>query len=115
MNKAVLYPIIIIIVLAVIGFLAVQYSDRAPEDSLDNVALNGEDGANAPAGPVVSGGCFVGGCSSQICSGEEGVVSTCEYRAEYACYQSGRCERQADGECGFTQTPELISCLLQNQ
>lgn len=56
-------------------------------------------------------GCFVGGCSGQVCSDQEGVVSTCEWRAEYACYQTATCERQADGECGWTETPELTACL----
>ncbi len=55
--------------------------------------------------------CFVGGCSGQICSENEGVISTCEFRPEYACYQTATCERQAGGECGWTETPELDACL----
>ncbi|HEU0036994.1 MAG TPA: DUF6748 domain-containing protein [Kofleriaceae bacterium] len=55
--------------------------------------------------------CFVGGCSGQICSDQEGVISTCEWRDEYACYQTATCERQADGQCGWTETPELQACL----
>ncbi|MGE0400646.1 MAG: DUF6748 domain-containing protein [Kofleriaceae bacterium] len=62
----------------------------------------------APAG---GGECFVGGCSGQICSDNPGVISTCEWRAEYACYQTATCERQAGGECGWTQTSELQACL----
>ncbi len=57
--------------------------------------------------------CFVGGCSSQICSENEGVISTCEFRPEYACYQTATCERQAGGECGWTETPELDACLAE--
>lgn len=55
--------------------------------------------------------CFVGGCSGQICSDQEGVISTCEFRPEYACYQTATCARQADGQCGWTETPELAACL----
>lgn len=55
--------------------------------------------------------CFVGGCSSQICSDQEGVISTCEFRAEYACYHEATCERQTTGTCGWTQTAELQACL----
>jgi len=55
--------------------------------------------------------CFVGGCSSQICSDQEGVISTCEFLPEYACYASASCARQADGQCGWTETPELATCL----
>ena len=58
--------------------------------------------------------CFVGGCSGQVCSDEEGVITTCEYRPEYACYQAATCEVQDDGHCGWTQTEELQSCLAQN-
>jgi hypothetical protein len=54
--------------------------------------------------------CMKTGCSGQICSDEE-VVTTCEYRTEYECYKKAKCERQANGECGFTKTPELTSCL----
>jgi len=55
--------------------------------------------------------CFVGGCSGQICSDQEGVISTCEWREEYACYSDAKCEVQADGNCGWTQTAELSACL----
>jgi predicted secreted protein len=55
--------------------------------------------------------CFRGGCSGQLCSDQEGAISTCEFRPEYACYQAAECERQADGKCGFTKTAELTSCL----
>ncbi len=67
-----------------------------------------------PKPQVVTGGCEVGGCSGQLC-GEAGamrdIVTTCEYRAEYACYQVARCERQMDGQCGWTETTELTQCL----
>lgn len=64
---------------------------------------------------VSTGGCYVGGCSGQICSDRDDVVSTCEWREEYACYQRARCERQADGQCGWTQTDELRQCLAAAQ
>jgi len=54
--------------------------------------------------------CMKTGCSRAICS-DHNVISTCEWRPEYACYQKATCERQADGNCGFTQTRELTSCL----
>ncbi len=59
--------------------------------------------------------CVIGGCSAQLCGERkdmEGLVSTCEYRAEYACYnRHSACERQSDGQCGWTQTSELKQCL----
>jgi hypothetical protein len=60
--------------------------------------------------PVARKSCIKTGCSSQICADQE-VISTCEWRPEYECYRRARCERQANGECGFTQTPELTACL----
>jgi hypothetical protein len=57
--------------------------------------------------------CFVGGCSGQICSDQEGIISTCEFRPEFACYQQASCERQADGACGWTETPELATCIAE--
>ena len=64
--------------------------------------------------PTTSGGCFVGGCSGQLCSDDQDVRSTCEYKKEYACYQSATCERQSSGKCGWTQTTSLKACLSGN-
>ena len=58
-----------------------------------------------------NGPCYVSGCSNQICSDQENVASTCEWREEYACYQDAICERQRNGFCGWTQTTELNECL----
>jgi hypothetical protein len=57
-------------------------------------------------------GCARGGCSGTLCVEEgEDVMTTCEWRPEYACYDAAACERQADGACGWTQTDELAACL----
>lgn len=64
----------------------------------------------ASSGPRVSGGCVISGCSAQIC-GEEEMVSTCEYREAYACYKTAKCERQATGKCGWSETAQLRQCL----
>jgi eight-cysteine-cluster-containing protein len=62
--------------------------------------------------PAQPGSCIATGCSGTVCAepGKE-VMTTCEYRAEYACYPSATCEKQADGTCGWTQTAELTACL----
>lgn len=54
--------------------------------------------------------CRPTGCSGQICSDED-VASTCEYLPEYDCYKTAVCERQENGECGWTMTDELRACL----
>lgn len=60
--------------------------------------------------------CFVGGCSGQVCSDQEGVITTCQANPDYVCYQDAdaRCERQTSGQCGWTQTQELTSCLASH-
>jgi hypothetical protein len=60
---------------------------------------------------VATGGCLITGCSGQVCAETE-VVTTCEFQPEYACYkQYSRCERQTDGQCGWTHSAELGLCL----
>ena len=54
--------------------------------------------------------CLKTGCSGQVCSDQE-VITTCEYKNEYECYKKATCERQPNGDCGFTPTPELNACL----
>lgn len=71
----------------------------------------------APAHPVqVSPACVVAGCSAQLCiekaeADAGGGMSTCEYRAEYGCYKNATCERQQNGQCGWTQSDALTQCL----
>jgi hypothetical protein len=59
----------------------------------------------------VAAECRRGGCSGQACSNGGNAITTCEFRPEYACYQTAACEAQADGHCGWTQTPELLMCI----
>jgi hypothetical protein len=72
----------------------------------------GEPNPSAPKAEAKDG-CVVGGCSSQLCveASNGDMVSTCEWRESYACYQTAMCERQSDGACGWTETPELTQCI----
>lgn len=55
--------------------------------------------------------CIVTGCSGQICA-EEPVATTCEYKAEYACYTSANCGAFGPGgACAWEQTEELATCI----
>lgn len=54
--------------------------------------------------------CKPTGCSGEICSDKD-EVSICIIRTEDGCYENAKCERQSNGECGWTQTEELKSCL----
>ncbi len=59
--------------------------------------------------------CITGGCSGEICteedSAEADMTSICVYRPEYACFKHSRCERQPNGQCGWTQTSALNQCI----
>lgn len=83
-----------------------------PHELPDKSEVGGLENPSPASGP----GCSVGGCSQQICgeAGEaEEIVTTCEYREEYSCYVHSRCERQQNGECGWTETSELKQCLAE--
>lgn len=81
--------------------------------ALLSLACAGPIDAGTVERPVGDASCYVGGCSSQVCSDRPDVVTTCEWLPEYACYRSARCERQANGACGWTETPELLACLAK--
>jgi hypothetical protein len=61
--------------------------------------------------PTPLGLCYRGGCSGQLCSDQPDQVSTCEYREVYGCYADAVCERQANGQCGWTETETLRQCI----
>lgn len=64
----------------------------------------------------VSSECKVSGCNNELCVGaDEFVSSTCEFREDYACYVEAntRCEVQATGKCGWSETDELSQCLAE--
>lgn len=67
-------------------------------------------GSGSGSGNTSQKPCKKTGCSSQVCSDED-VITTCEWSPEYECYKKAACERQKNGDCGFTQTPELTRCL----
>ncbi len=69
-------------------------------------------GSAEPAPSPTGGDCLKTGCSGIICA-EPGndMMSTCEFKPEYACYRTAACERQTDGKCGWTQTESLKGCL----
>ncbi len=86
----------------------------AEEEKKDTEEGVGQTGEQKPQ--VTNDGCVVGGCSSQLCvdaTEATGMVSTCEYRAEYACYQTAICRRASNGQCGWVETKELFACLVE--
>eukprot|EP01017_Pseudomicrothorax_dubius_P039109 TRINITY_DN5956_c0_g1_i4.p1 TRINITY_DN5956_c0_g1~~TRINITY_DN5956_c0_g1_i4.p1 ORF type:complete len:141 (-),score=31.53 TRINITY_DN5956_c0_g1_i4:90-512(-) len=57
------------------------------------------------------------GCSGQICASED-IVSTCEWREEYACFRHAICGRfgkEESNECQFLYNPTYYECLEKGQ
>src|SRR5688572_20450428 len=52
----------------------------SPEGNVyvEDVTAGGESTA------VAKTGCYIGGCSAELCSDQPGMASTCEYRQEYS-------------------------------
>jgi hypothetical protein len=62
----------------------------------------------------VQNGCMVAGCSGEMCSDATdagNLVSNCIYMPQFACYKTARCEKQADGKCGWSMTADLSACI----
>lgn len=85
-------------------------SDPVPSEKPEP-GIGQEPAPVEPDEPIVRGECQRGGCSGQMCTDDPSVMTTCEWREEYACYRDATCERQANGVCGWTKTTELAECL----
>ncbi len=70
---------------------------------------------NGSGETVVRPPCFLGGCSSQVCTDRNDIITTCEMRPEYECYRGATCERQPSGACGWTPTLELTACINEKR
>ena len=70
---------------------------------------------NQESAPIITQRCIATGCSGQLCvdlnQHPDGLITTCEWRPAYDCYQQATCELQPDQTCGFTMTPALQQCL----
>ncbi|HET9955868.1 MAG TPA: hypothetical protein VFQ61_15265 [Polyangiaceae bacterium] len=96
-----------------------KYVSKDPEQCklIDFLCVSGSpffDDCGCGCSVPPAGDCKRSGCSGQLCvePGDD-RVTTCEWREEYACYQTASCERQPTGACGWTPTPELKACLEQ--
>lgn len=82
--------------------------DSATADDAAATATPPDDSAGDDA--AAGGECRPTGCSGIVCSDAD-VMTTCEFKPEYACYKAAVCTRQSDGACGWNKTPELDACL----
>lgn len=65
----------------------------------------------------IENGCVITGCNKEVCVSESQAevmgITPCIYKPEFACYKDASCEKQKDGECGWTGTKELTECLAK--
>ena len=65
--------------------------------------------------PYVAPGCQLGGCQEETCEAEGTPQPdvACPAMYAYTCYRTtpSRCEKQPNGTCGWTMTPDLHKCL----
>lgn len=60
-------------------------------------------------------GCATGGCSSQICGKKgqvEGIITTCEIRAEYECLKETSCSC-INNKCLWKENDAYSECLAK--
>ena len=56
--------------------------------------------------------CVKKGCSNQLCVDEDGPgFSNCEWLEWYSCLSLTKCERQANGQCGWSENQAYLDCL----
>ena len=96
---------LILFVMAVVAAVLLTSACKSPQPNQPPTTPGNECASDA--------GCKIGGCSGQLCTTSDkaaGLVTTCEYRAEYGCYKLTDCGCIA-GKCVWKETPEFSSCL----
>jgi eight-cysteine-cluster-containing protein len=56
--------------------------------------------------------CFKGGCSGQVCSTNQHLITTCEWISYYACFNMTSCGC-VDGKCQWESNQNFDSCMAQ--
>lgn len=110
-NSGLMVFFLVFVVLAfafwLVNFLRVikESTENVPQDDFSTDIMQ-------PA-PIENGSCVVTGCSNHLCvdSSVGDIITTCEFLDEYVCYKLTICERQEDGNCGWTENEEFAACM----
>ncbi|OGM23148.1 hypothetical protein A2961_02070 [Candidatus Woesebacteria bacterium RIFCSPLOWO2_01_FULL_39_21] len=113
-----LKPWLIVTLIVSLGFLtllALQNDFLKKSISKPTIQPNPLETPLSTASPKLANDCVIGGCSQELCvdPGVDPSISICIYRPHWKCYKTAKCERQDNGKCGWTQTPELTNCLQE--
>lgn len=101
--------LVVVVALLSVALWALARASRSPSPAAAEGATSATpvDGRQVPP-------CRITGCSGQVCSDED-VITTCEWRPEYVCYETAICEPAPDGECGWRMDAQLQDCLERTQ
>lgn len=110
-------PILIVVILGAIsvtGYLILKtlLTPSPPLRSPSPTPTPSITDESGQAGQIVKDGCVITGCSEEICADRPHNLLCAIVIPPDSCYLNATCERQADGECGWTQTEELKSCIF---
>jgi hypothetical protein len=90
-------------------------SSTVVSDDDDNNDDSDDDDQHSDTDNDESDGCYIGGCSRELCTDQPNRVSGCIWRESFACYPTATCERQSSGQCGWTMDDELEQCIADAQ
>ena len=81
-------------------------SVRSPDQGASEEATPTKQTSGSPA-------CKRAGCSGELCvaADSDQLVTACEWKPHFACYDDAECAVQEDGRCGWTDTEQLRTCL----
>ena len=106
--------IVFILVVSVVGFALL--SKPGSQGTTATFPGNEFDGADRAAqGNTTGGECVRSGCGGMDCVDASQFVEedeSCVIQPHFACFDAMVCERQASGECDWTQTDEFSSCMI---
>lgn len=121
MTRERVWFIFVLIVLCVLAVaLAIEFSSEKDNGYIENSKPTFVEPApesdERPSTQIIENAavkddCFITGCSNQVCTDNRELATTCEWHETYSCYNNATCERQPDGECGWTRTEALMQCL----
>lgn len=125
-KKGFILPLAIVVISAVAFALLVWLSVNQKDK--ENIALqntnvvsdlkanyNTNKNTNLNANQAV-GECVTSGCSGQVCAAEgNDIITTCEIQEWFKCLALTKCERQASGQCGWTDNPAYLNCLEEKK
>ncbi len=57
--------------------------------------------------------CAIAGCSGELCVGKDkaDIAGICIWSDKFACVKYSTCEKQKNGQCGWTENEEYSACL----